>query len=188
MLTDQERAHLEEHIAHYPEKRAGAIYCLYFMQDKYGYITKPSLNLVSELTDLSTTQLDELITFYTLLRRRPVGRNVMRVCDSISCHTRGAKKVLEAAENATGKALGEIANDGSVTVLPSICLGLCDRAPAALINDDRVEGELTPERMRMILTELAEEEIKLSEKPDYQNIISMLTPQDAPAKPNEEVM
>ncbi|WP_252856955.1 NADH-quinone oxidoreductase subunit NuoE family protein [Photobacterium angustum] len=62
------------------------------MQDKYGYITKPSLNLVSELTDLSTTQLDELITFYTLLRRRPVGRNVMRVCDSISCHTRGAKK------------------------------------------------------------------------------------------------
>ena len=47
------------------------------------------------------------------------------------------------------------------------------------INDDRVEGELTPERMRMILTELAEDQAL--EKPDYQNIISMLTPQDAPA-------
>lgn len=183
MLTDQEIAHLEEHIAHYPEKRAGAIYCLYFVQDKYGYITKEGLEAVSELTELSTTQLDELITFYTLLRRRPVGRNVMRICDSISCHTRGSKKVLEAAKKATGKQLGEVANEGSVTVLPSICLGLCDRAPAALINDDRVEGELTEAKVRDVLAQLAAEEMALAEKPDYRSMIAMLTPQDEPSKP-----
>lgn len=183
MLTNEEIAHLEEHIAHYPEKRAGAIYCLYFIQDKYGYITKEGLEAVSELTELSTTQLDEIITFYTLLRRRPVGRHVVRICDSISCHTRGSKQVLAAAELATGKPLGEIANEGSVTVLPSICLGLCDRAPAALIDYDRVEGELTEDKIHALLSELAEAEMKLAEQPNYRSMIAMLTPQDEPSKP-----
>lgn len=177
MLTVQEIAHLNAHIAHYPEKRAGAIYCLYFVQDKYGYITKEGLDSVSKLTHLSVTQLDEIITFYTLLRRRPVGRNVIRVCDSISCHTRGAQHVLAAARNITTKELGEMTNDGSVTVLPSICLGLCDRAPAALINDDRVEGELTPEKMRILLSQLAAEEMELAKKPHHRSMIAILTPQ-----------
>lgn len=178
MLNAEEIAYLNAHIAHYPEKRAGAIYCLYFIQDKYGYITKEGLDSVSKLTHLSVTQLDEIITFYTLLRRRPVGRNVIRVCDSISCHIRGAQQVLEAALTITNKPLGEITADGSATILPSICLGLCDRAPAALINEDRVEGELTPEAMRVLLATLAAEEMNLAEQPHRHNMIAMLTPED----------
>ncbi|MFP8966817.1 NADH-quinone oxidoreductase subunit NuoE [Pokkaliibacter sp. CJK22405] len=161
-LSEHDIEHLREHIAHYPHKRAGAIYCLYYVQDKYGYIPRDSLDEVSELTDLSPTQLDELITFYTLLRRRPVGRRLIRICDSISCYTRGAEQVLAAAKEAAGVEFGDISADGAVTVLPSICLGLCDRAPAGLVDDKEDLGELTPEKIRDLICKYAAE--TLSEK------------------------
>lgn len=156
MFTDHEIEHLREHVSHYPERRAGAIYCLYAVQDKIGYINDEGIAIVTELTGLSKTQLEELISFFTLLRRRPVGRNVLRICDSISCHVMGSKKVIAAAEEHSGVPLGEISRDGSVTILPSICLGLCDHAPAALLNDRDEVSKLSPEKVTGFLNELSQ--------------------------------
>lgn len=154
MFTENELEHLREYLSHYPKRRAGAIYCLYAVQDKIGYINDKGIDVVSELTGLSKTQLEELISFFSLLRRRPVGRNVLRICDSISCHVMGSAKVLKAAEAHTGVSLGEISRNGSVTVLPSICLGLCNHAPAALLNDQDEISKLSPESMQTLLDEL----------------------------------
>jgi NADH-quinone oxidoreductase subunit E len=140
MLTDHEHSHLQEHIARYPEKRAGAIYTLQFLQQKYGYLPDEALAEASALCGLSATQLDELATFYTLLLRRPAGRTVVRICDSIACHLAGAPALLAEAERLTGAPLGGVSEDGSVTVLPHVCLGLCDRAPAALAGERAVGG------------------------------------------------
>ncbi len=155
MFTDDELSHLKEHVAHYPERRAGAIYCLYAVQDKIGYINDEGIAIVTELSGLSKTQLEELISFFTLLRRRPVGRNILRICDSISCHVMGSKKVLAAAQEKSGVPLGEISRDGSVTILPSICLGLCDHAPAALLNDLDEISKLDVEKIATVLEELS---------------------------------
>ncbi|WP_108651484.1 NADH-quinone oxidoreductase subunit NuoE [Dongshaea marina] len=181
-LNEQEIEHLKEHIGHYPEPRAGAIYCLYFVQDKYGYIPRESMDEVGELTGLSPVQLDEIITFYTLLRRRPVGRNLIRVCTNISCHTRGAKEVLAAAQEQSGVPLGEISEDGSVTVLPSICLGLCDRAPAALVNDDEVLGELTPDKIRDEMARYVSQAMNSTEASANGRLIATLKPQSQEPK------
>ncbi|MCY4329727.1 MAG: NAD(P)H-dependent oxidoreductase subunit E [Endozoicomonadaceae bacterium] len=162
MFTEDELEHLREHLSHYPERRAGAIYCLYAVQDKIGYIDDKGIMMVTELTGLSKTQLEELITFFTLLRRRPVGRNVLRICDSISCHVMGSRQVLEAAEAHTGVALGEISRTGSVTILPSICLGLCNHAPAALLNDEDEVSRLTPESVQKLLDELDQQPFQQS--------------------------
>ena len=175
-LTEHEIEHLREHIEHYPEKRAGAIYCLYYVQDKYGYIPRASLDEVSQLTDLSPTQLDELITFYTLLRRRPVGRRLIRICASISCYTRGSEQVLAAAKEAVGVEFGQISKDGAVTVLPSICLGLCDRAPAGLVDDSEDLGELTPEKIRDLICSYAAETLD-SKSGGGQQILAVLKDQ-----------
>jgi NADH-quinone oxidoreductase subunit E len=86
------------------------------------------------------TQLDELATFYSLLLRRPAGRTVVRICDSIACHLAGAPALLAEAERLTGVPLGGVSGDGSVTVMPHVCLGLCDRAPAALVGERAVGG------------------------------------------------
>jgi NADH-quinone oxidoreductase subunit E len=153
MLTAEEKNHLIEHIAHYPEPRAGAIYTLQFLQDKVGYLSDQAVQLASELCGLSVTQLDELITFYTLLRRRPSGRFILRICDSIACHLAGADQVIASAVEESGVALGGNSADGAVTVLPSVCLGLCDLAPAAIVND-KAEGKLSEASVKQLIADL----------------------------------
>ena len=135
MLSEDERTHLQEHIARYPQKRAGAIYVLQFLQQKYGYLHDEAMEDASRLCELSVTQLDELATFYTLLLRRPAGKTIVRICDSIACHLAGARALLAEAERLTGVPLGAVSDDGAVTVMPHVCLGLCERAPAALVGE-----------------------------------------------------
>jgi NADH-quinone oxidoreductase subunit E len=141
MLNADEKRHLSEHIASYPEPRAGAIYTLQYVQKKYGYLHDEALREASELCRLSVTRLEELVSFYSLLFRHPVGRHVLRICDSIACHLAGAPALLAEAERLTGIPLGQVSEDGELTVLPHVCLGLCDRAPAALL-DDFAQGPL----------------------------------------------
>ena len=155
MLTDQERTHLQEHVATYPERRAGALYTLQFLQRKVGYLSDEAVGEAANLTGLSVAQLDELITFYTLLQRRPIGKHVVRICDSIACHMAGADDVLSAAERIVGVPLGDNSPDGAVTVVPSICLGLCDRAPAALV-DDAAAGPLSASGLESLIATLRE--------------------------------
>jgi NADH-quinone oxidoreductase subunit E len=138
MLSEDERTHLQHHVARYPQKRAGAIYVLQFLQAKYGYLNDEALEAASRLCGLSVTQLDELVTFYSLLLRRPTGESVVRICDSIACHLAGAPALLAEAERLTGVPLGSVTDDGAVTVMPHVCLGLCDRAPAALVGEEEV--------------------------------------------------
>jgi NADH-quinone oxidoreductase subunit E len=153
MLTDHERSHLQEHVARYPEKRAGAIYVLQFLQKKYGYLHDDAMAEASGLCGLSLTQLDELATFYSLLLRRPAGRTVLRICDSIACHLAGAPALLAEAQRLTGAPLGGVSQDGAVTVLPHVCLGLCDRAPAALAGEHEV-GALDAASLRELIASL----------------------------------
>lgn len=135
MLEQHEKDHLAEHIAHYPEPRAGAIYTLQYLQKKYGYLHDQALDEASALCGLSPTQLKELVSFYSLLFSQPVGKRILRVCDSIACHMAGAPQLLAEAEQLTGVPLGQVSKDGRTTVLPHVCLGLCDKAPAMLLDD-----------------------------------------------------
>lgn len=151
MLNEDEKQHLATHIAVYPEARAGAIYTLQFLQKKYGHLHDDALREASEVCGLSVTQLEELVSFYTLLFRRPVGRHVLRVCDSIACHMAGAPRLLAEAEKLAGVPLGQPSEDGALTVVPHVCLGLCDRAPAALL-DETAQGPLDGAALAALIT------------------------------------
>lgn len=153
MLSEDERRDLQEHVAHYPEKRAGAMHVLQFLQRKYGHLHDAALEEASRLCDLSVTELEELVSFYSLLLRRPVGKTVVRICDSIACHLAGAPALLARAERLAGVPLGAVSEDGAVTVMPHVCLGLCDRAPAALV-DERDVGPLDPDALGELLARL----------------------------------
>jgi NADH-quinone oxidoreductase subunit E len=153
MLSEEERKHLEEHVARYPQKRAGVIYVLQFLQEHYGYLHDEAVEEAGRLCGLSVTQLDELITFYTLLLRRPTGKTVVRICDSIACRLAGAQALLAEAERLTGGPLGSISEDGAVTVMPHVCLGLCERAPAGLVGKREV-GPLDKAVLGTLLTDL----------------------------------
>lgn len=154
------RQELQRHLIQlppkHPERRAAAVPMMQSFQIERGYLDDAAIGEVAHFTGLSTTEIEELATFYSLIYRRPVGRHVLRVCDSICCSMRGADQLLVAAEKYSGVPLGRVSQDGAFSILPSICLGLCDQAPAALV-DGEAAGPLDEATLAALLRRLQEE-------------------------------
>jgi NADH-quinone oxidoreductase subunit E len=85
---------------------------------------------------MSPDELDGVATFYNLIFRRPVGRHVILICDSVSCWIMGYEALREAFHARLGVRLGETTADGRFTLLPIVCLGACDHAPTIMIDED----------------------------------------------------
>jgi len=132
------KAHLEQLPPRYPERRAAIVDVMRLLQQKYGYLSDEAVCEAARITGLSATEVEELATFYSLIYRHPVGRHVLRICDSVCCAMQGANEQIEDICHRLGVEPGQIALDGKLTVLPNICLGLCDRAPAALLDGEAI--------------------------------------------------
>jgi NADH-quinone oxidoreductase subunit E len=150
MLTDIERRELEDALKHYPDKRAGTIDALLIVQRRRGWISDDSLLDIAQFLEMTSEDVDSVATFYNLIFRKPVGRHVAFLCDSISCWIRGCDQIREQLKKHYDIDLGQTTRDGRLTVLPIACLGHCERAPAMLINQD-VYGEVTPEKVESIV-------------------------------------
>ncbi len=105
---------------------------------------------VSGLLGISPDELDGIATFYSLIFRRPVGRHVILICDSVSCWVMGYEKILSHLRKRLGIGPGETSADGKFTLLPVACIGVCEHAPA-LIIDTEVYKDLDEERLDEIL-------------------------------------
>ncbi|WP_430230130.1 NADH-quinone oxidoreductase subunit NuoE [Nitrosomonas communis] len=160
MNDASDRQVLQKHLAQlpatHPERRAAVVPMMQSLQAERGHLDDKSIEEVAQVTGLSTTEVEELATFYSLIYRYPAGRHVLRVCDSLCCSLRGADRLLQAAEKYSGVSLGKISPDGAFSVLPSICLGLCDQAPAALVDDEAV-GPLDEAALQALLQRLRQE-------------------------------
>jgi NADH-quinone oxidoreductase subunit E len=150
MLTEQEKKEIEAVAEHYPMKRAAGIDALKIVQKHRGWVSDEVLTLVADVLEMSSTDLDAVATFYNFIFRRPVGRHVILVCDSVSCWIMGYGTIVNHLENRLGIGLGETTGDGRFTLLPNVCLGACDRAPAMMI-DDELYGDLDAEKIDKIL-------------------------------------
>lgn len=151
---------LERHLAQlppaHPERRAAVVPAMQALQAERGYLDDAAVAEVARLTGLSAIEVEELATFYSLIYRRPVGRHVLLVCDSLCCSMHGADRLLAAAEKYCGVSLGEVTPDGALSVLPSVCMGLCDRAPAALLDGEAL-GPLDESALAALLQRLQAE-------------------------------
>jgi len=131
-------------------KRAAGIDALKIVQKHRGWISDEILNQVADVLDMSATDLDAVATFYNFIFRRPVGRHVILVCDSVSCWIMGYDTIADHLQHRLGIGFGETTNDGRFTLLPNVCLGACDRAPVMMI-DDQLYGDLDAEKIDKIL-------------------------------------
>ncbi|NEU08902.1 NADH-quinone oxidoreductase subunit NuoE [Flavihumibacter sp. R14] len=152
MLTPEEIEEIEHEAALVPVRRAACIEALKIVQQRRGYISDESLRDIAEHMGMSVEDLDSVATFYNLVFRRPVGRNVILLCDSISCYVMGYEKIYEYIRERLQIGFGETTRDGRFTLLPNCCLGTCDHAPALMINNE-LYRDLTTERLNEILTE-----------------------------------
>jgi NADH-quinone oxidoreductase subunit E len=136
MLTQQEIAEIRHEMAHYEDPRAASIEALKIVQKRNGWVSDEQLKATAELLGMSAEQLDSVATFYNLIYRRPVGRHVIKLCDSVACHIMGYDRLRERLQQKLGIGLGQTTADNRFTLLPIPCLGTCDHAPAMLINHD----------------------------------------------------
>ena len=102
------------------------------------------------MLDMTPEELDAVATFYSFIFRKPVGRHVILICDSISCWVIGYQPLLDLLETRLGVTFGGTTKDKRFTLLPISCLGACDRAPALMVDDD-LYGPVAPEMMDEIL-------------------------------------
>ncbi|MEO7143844.1 MAG: NADH-quinone oxidoreductase subunit NuoE [Bryobacteraceae bacterium] len=150
MLTAEERHEIEAEMAHYPTKEAVCIDAMKIVQRHRGWVSDESIRDIGELLQMSPADLDGVATFYNLIFRKPVGRHVILLCDSVSCWIMGYDRLRAHLTERLGIRFGETTPDNRFTLLPIVCLGACERAPAMTI-DNNLHGDLDPARIDSLL-------------------------------------
>jgi NADH:ubiquinone oxidoreductase subunit E len=156
MLTAEKNAMVEEIemlVAKYGRERSALLSILHEIQKKYRYISEYAQQEVARMLDIHPVEVYSFISFYAFLNSEPKGRNIVRICKTISCDMVGKTAVVKAIERELGIEIGGTTKDNKFTVEYANCLGLCDQGPAMAIND-RVYVKLTPEKAVKLLSEV----------------------------------
>lgn len=149
-LSEAETREIHEEMHHYPDTRAASIGALKIVQKHRGWVPDAAIPVVAKMIGTDAADLEGVATFYSLIFRQPVGRNVITVCDSISCHLTGYEELRDALQNKLGIGFGETTPDQRFTLLPICCLGNCDRGPTMMIGDD-LHSDVSPTQLDGIL-------------------------------------
>jgi NADH-quinone oxidoreductase subunit E len=157
MLPNDLTEKLTGMIGHGEHPREHAIDVMLELQQHFDYLSDEALVEASRLLGMTPLELEELATFYDFLYREPVGRYVIRVCDSTICWMEEQGSLVDHIQRRLNVDMGGTTADGLFTLLPVCCIGYCDRGPAMLVNR-KVYGHLTPDRVDHILDHLREVE------------------------------
>ncbi len=152
MIPESLKQELQARIAAAITPREAAVDVMKELQRHYGWLTDEAVVEAAELLGLSTLQVEELATFFEMIYRRPVGKRVIHVCDSISCWSVGGETTMEYLQKALGVAPGGTSGDGMFTLIPCACLGNCGEGPTMIIGDT-LYGRVTPELIDKIVAQ-----------------------------------
>lgn len=150
MLTEQEKSEILEEVKQYPYAAAACIDALRIVQDHRGWVADESIKDIARLLEMSDEDVDGVATFYSRIYRRPVGRNVILICDGISCMIMKYGTIYDYVSKKLGIVFGESTTDGRFTLLPISCLGDCDHAPVMMINNQHFNN-LTVDKIDELL-------------------------------------
>ncbi len=150
MLSKEEIELITKEMAKFPVKSAASIEALKIVQDKQRWVSDEALADVAKILEMSATELENVASFYNLIFRKPVGRHVIFLCDSISCWVMGYEDILGHLNKKLGISYGETTEDDRFTLLPIQCLGNCDQAPTMMVSND-LYSNLTAEKIDDIL-------------------------------------
>jgi NADH-quinone oxidoreductase subunit E len=150
MLSEEEIKEINEEIKQYPYPAVACIDALKIVQHHHGWVSDESVKDIAELLKISNEEVDGVATFYSRIYRKPVGRNIILICDSVSCMVMGYESIYEYISIKLGITFGQTTVDGRFTLLPNSCLGDCDNAPVMMINNDHY-NRLTTDKIDELL-------------------------------------
>jgi len=150
MLTEKEIHEIDHELAIYPIKSGACIDALKIVQEHRGWVSDESIKDIAAKLEMSAEDVDGVATFYTMIFRKPVARNIIYVCNSVTCYMMGYESIYQYISKKLGVKWGETTADQRFTLLPNPCLGDCDHAPALMVNKDHY-NRLMPEMIDEIL-------------------------------------
>lgn len=150
ILSEAEYAAIEHEMHHYEDPRAASIEALKIVQKARGWVPDGAADAIGEILGIPASDVEGVATFYSQIFRQPVGRHIIRVCDSMTCYVGGHESVVAEMHRQLGIGLGETTSDSRFTLLPVCCLGNCDKAPALMIDDDTF-GDVQPDGVAKLL-------------------------------------
>lgn len=135
---------VEKSVKKHGSERQYLLPILQNISKEMGYLTEEAMIAVAKGMDISSADVYGVATFYTFLDTKPRGKNVIRICRTISCHMNGKDEIIRSIENKLRIKLGETTPDNLFTFVHTNCIGQCHEGPAMLINDE-IYTHLTPE-------------------------------------------
>lgn len=150
MLTAEETEEIDHEIAILPQRSSACIEALQVVQRHRGWVSDHAVEEIADYLGMSAAEVDSVATFYNLIFRQPVGRNVILLCNSVSCWIVGCEQVRAKIREARGIDYGQTSKDGRFTLLPMECLGDCDHAPAMMVGRN-LHHDLEPDRVDEVL-------------------------------------
>jgi NADH-quinone oxidoreductase subunit E len=150
MFSETEKKDIELELSKAHDARMACPEVLKVLQRHRGWISDETLADASQILAMSTAEVDAVATAYNMIFRRPVGRHVILICDSVTCYIMGYDNIRSHLKNRLGIDLGQTTEDNRFTLLPVACLGACDVAPAMMIDND-LHGNLDAAKIDRIL-------------------------------------
>ena len=122
-------------------------------QNTYGYVSEKAIDHISHVTGIPPADIYGVVTFYAQFRTKPLGKNVLKICNGTACHVNGARTVYETVQDELNITYDETTDDGNFSLLSVACLGCCSLAPVITINGETF-GRLNATKVRRIMKDL----------------------------------
>jgi len=132
-------------------------------QDTYGYVSEKAIDYISHVTGISAADIYGVVTFYAQFRTRPLGKNIIKVCNGTACHVNGAKMVYDTIQDELNITYDETTEDGNFSLLSVACIGCCSLAPVITINGETF-GRLEANKLRKIVRDYKRRAKRADEK------------------------
>ena len=156
MLSEQIQALINRELKKYPadQKQSAVMSALRFVQDEKGWIATDDMADIAAYLGMPQMTVYEVATFYHMYNLKPMGRHTLTVCTNLSCQLVGANETMSYIKSKLGISVGEVTADGKFGLLDGECQNVCDEAPLLMVNNKRLCGHLTVEKIDQLLAEL----------------------------------
>lgn len=153
--SEDARREIGEIIARYPSRRSATLPILWLAVREFGWVSPQVEQIVAEAVGESVNHIHEVVTFYTMYPRKPMGKHEIQICRNVSCWLAGGHDLRDYLMQKLRIGLGETTPDGKFTLTEVECLCFCERAPAMRF-DTHIEDQLTREKIDRILADATE--------------------------------
>ncbi len=156
MLSEQIQAKIDRELIKYPpdQKQSAVMSALRFVQDEKGWIATEDMSDVATYLGMTQIAVYEVATFYHMYNLKPMGKHMLTVCTNLSCTLCGALDTVDYLKSKLGIDIGEVTEDGKFSLREGECMGACMDAPLLTINNKKLCGRMTTEKIDQLLAEL----------------------------------